>query len=64
MKIHIEIQDDNPSAYPLERFEVDQIQLLPQIGDQITNGLTTRHITGRVFQYGEDEITLTLICGY
>ena len=64
MNIHVKFADDSPSAYPLEPFtlESNEIHLLPQIGDQVTNGMTPRVVKGRVFQFAKTEINVTLIC--
>jgi len=52
MKIRVKFQCKSASAYPLEPFtlENNETHLLPQAGDQITNGMTTKLIEGRIFQ--------------
>jgi hypothetical protein len=65
MRIHVNIQDDHPH-HRLKSFALDSgsIQLVPHVGDQITDGQTIRTVKERVFQYGPDEITITLNCTY
>ena len=58
------IQDDHPN-HRLKSWTMDgSIQLVPLVGDQITDGQTTRTVKERIFQYGPDEITITLNCRY
>jgi hypothetical protein len=65
MRIQVNIEDDHPH-HPLKSFtlDADSIQLIPQAGDQITDGQTIRTVKGRVFQYGPGEIIVTLDCKY
>jgi hypothetical protein len=65
MVINVEFQDEAPSASPLQPFILegqDAMSQLPLVGDQITNGQITRKIKGRVFEYAEGRITVTLLC--
>jgi len=63
MKIQVNIEDDHPN-HKLKsiRLDGDSIQLVPQPGDQITDGYSTIRVNHRTFQYGKDEITITLNC--
>lgn len=65
MNIQLIIKDDHPT-HKLNSLTLHgaQIQLIPQIGDQITDGQTTRTIKARTFQYGANEIIVTLDCRY
>jgi hypothetical protein len=65
MRIKVNIEDDHPHRR-LKSFTLDagSIQLIPQAGDQITDGQTIRTVNGRVFQYGPEEIIVTLDCTY
>jgi hypothetical protein len=60
--ITIKFDDPNPSAYPLQPFTVqaDEIALLPQKGDAVTNGHIVRHVEEREFQFGNDEVIIFL----
>lgn len=66
MTIKVKIQSKTPCAYPLEPFMLQdsEANLLPQAGDEITNGQTTLEVKGRVFEYREDVILVTLLCDY
>jgi len=61
MKIHVYFQDNHP-FHPLEQFTLnaDELQIVPQIGDVITNGQSHRTVKGREIQYGENEVTVAL----
>lgn len=64
MNIVIKVQSsDHPSPYPIADVVLDSslAALVPQVDDQITNGMTVRRVTGRVFQYNDDGIVVTLI---
>jgi hypothetical protein len=66
MDIHVKILDrDPPPANSLKPFTLkdNQIGLLPLQGDQISNDHIAREVQGRIFKYGKNEITVTLICG-
>ena len=65
MVINVHFQDEAPSAYPLQPFILEgenAVSLLPLVGDQITNGQITRKVNGRVFEYAQGRITVTLLC--
>lgn len=65
MKIQVNIEDDHPNhSLKSITLDSDSLQLVPQLGDQITDGLTIRTVKGRTFHYGTDEITITLNCRY
>lgn len=63
MKIQVNIKDDHPN-HKLKSITLDSdsIQLLPQPGDYISDGSFTVLVDQRTFQYGKDEITITLNC--
>jgi hypothetical protein len=60
MKIHLIFQDESLS--PLKPFNLDagQIQLVPQIGDEISDGNHIRTVKAREFQYSENDLTVRL----
>ena len=56
---------DDPLAYPHRPFTLKdhQAHLIPQNGDQVRHDMTTKVVRGRIFEYGIEEMTVTLICG-
>lgn len=65
MEINVRVQGPS-TAYPIEPFSIreDQCSLLPNVGDQITNGGTTVEVKSRVFRFGSNEVNITLVCDY
>jgi hypothetical protein len=60
MKIHLIFQDDSSSPLKPVILDAGQIQLVPQIGDEITDGNHTRTVKAREFQYSESDLTIRL----
>ena len=66
MNVLIKFQDDEPSAYPMKPFllPVEHVALLPFVGDQVAQGLNVREVRGRVFEFAEDQVSVTMLCGH
>jgi hypothetical protein len=66
MTIEVKIQSKTPCACPLEPFTLqdDHANLLPQVGDEITNGQTALEVKSRCFDYRADVVFVTLFCDY
>jgi hypothetical protein len=63
MNIHLIFQNsqgDEPSPLKPITLGTGQIQLVPQIGDEITDGNHTRTVKAREFQYKENDLTIRL----
>jgi hypothetical protein len=64
MDIQIRYQSDGTPGFSLEPFTLKESQagLVPQVGDLVTNGQTTKMVEGRVFRFRDTDVTITLIC--